>query len=81
MGTAQPTIARLERGDYQAYSMATLAKVARTLGSRLRVELEPAGVAGPAVERPAPSEGQTKMISTSYRPPGLRLPLLTPLPG
>ncbi len=41
MGTAQPTIARLERGDYQGYSVATLAKAARALGCRLRVELEP----------------------------------------
>ena len=53
MGTAQPAIARLERGDYQAYSVATRAKVARTLGSRLRVELEPAGVAESSPERQA----------------------------
>ncbi len=44
MGTAQPTIARLERGDYRGYSVATLAKAARALGCRLRVELEPARV-------------------------------------
>jgi transcriptional regulator with XRE-family HTH domain len=51
MGTAQPTIARLERGDYQGYSLATLAKAARALGCRLRVELEPARVSEPSPER------------------------------
>lgn len=42
MGTAQPTVARLERGDYMGYTVATLAKAARALKARLRVELEPA---------------------------------------
>ena len=51
MGTAQPTIARLERGDYRGYSVATLAKAARALGCRLRVELEPARVSEPSAER------------------------------
>lgn len=42
MDTAQPTVARLERGDYGGYTVRTLAKVARALGRRLRIELEPA---------------------------------------
>ncbi len=41
MGTVQPTIARLERGDYRGYTMTTLAKVAQALRRRLRIELEP----------------------------------------
>jgi transcriptional regulator with XRE-family HTH domain len=42
MGTSQPTVARLERGEYAgSYTVATLARAAHALGHRLRVELEP----------------------------------------
>ncbi len=41
MGTAQPTVARLERGDYYSYTVASLAKAARALKCRLRIEFEP----------------------------------------
>ena len=39
MGTSQPAVARLERGDYGGYRLATLDKAARALGRVLRVEL------------------------------------------
>ena len=42
MGTAQPTIARLERGDYRGYTVMTLAKAALALGRSLRLGLGPA---------------------------------------
>ena len=42
MGTSQPTVARLERGDYRGYTLTTLAKAAGALRHRLRIELEPA---------------------------------------
>ena len=41
MGTAQPTVARLERGDYRGYTVSTLVKAAQALKCRLRVEFEP----------------------------------------
>ena len=41
MGTSQPAVARLERGDYGGYRLATLDKAARALGRVLRVELAP----------------------------------------
>ncbi len=42
MRTSQPAVARLERGDYTGYKIATLEKAAFALGRRLRVELGPA---------------------------------------
>ena len=42
MGTSQPAVARLERGDYWGSTLTTLAKVAHALGRGLRVELPPA---------------------------------------
>jgi len=39
MGTSQPAVARLERGDYGGYRLTTLGKAARALGRVLRVEL------------------------------------------
>ncbi len=41
VGTAQPTVARLERGEYRGYTTRTLAKIAHALHRRLRIELEP----------------------------------------
>ncbi len=39
MGTSQPAVARLEQGGYRGYTLATLARAARALGRRLKVEL------------------------------------------
>lgn len=41
MGTSQPAVARLEHGSYRGYTLATLARAARALGHRLKVELIP----------------------------------------
>ncbi len=47
MGTSQPAVARLEQGGYRGYTLATLARAARALGRRLKVELIPS--AGPGL--------------------------------
>jgi transcriptional regulator with XRE-family HTH domain len=41
MRTSQPAVARMERGDYRGYTLASLSKAAYALGRRLRVELIP----------------------------------------
>jgi transcriptional regulator with XRE-family HTH domain len=41
MGTSQPAVARMERGDYGGYTIKALTKAAHALGQRLRVELVP----------------------------------------
>lgn len=40
MGTSQPAVARLERGDYGGYRVGTLVKAAHALGRRLSITLE-----------------------------------------
>ncbi len=41
MGTSQPAVARMERGNYGGYTIRALTKAAGALGHRLRVELVP----------------------------------------
>ncbi len=49
MGTSQPAVARMERGNYGGYTIKALAKAAGALGHQLRVEL----VSSPRYGRPA----------------------------
>lgn len=41
IGTKQAGVARMERRDYQGYTVATLAKIAAAAGGRLEVRLAP----------------------------------------
>jgi transcriptional regulator with XRE-family HTH domain len=43
IGTKQAGVARMERRDYQGYTVATLAKIAAAAGGRLEVRLAPSG--------------------------------------
>jgi transcriptional regulator with XRE-family HTH domain len=43
IGTKQAGIARMERRDYQGYTVATLAKIAAAMGGRLEVRLALSG--------------------------------------
>lgn len=43
IGTKQAGVARMERRDYQGYTVATLAKIAAAAGGRLDVRLAPSG--------------------------------------
>lgn len=50
MGTSQPAISRLEDINYSSWSVATLKKLARALGVRLRVSFETFGSLVPEYE-------------------------------
>ena len=41
MGTSQPAVARMERGDYGGYTIKALSKAAHATGFQLRVDLVP----------------------------------------
>jgi transcriptional regulator with XRE-family HTH domain len=41
IGTKQAGVARMERRNYQGYTVATLAKIAAATGARLEVRLDP----------------------------------------
>ena len=46
IGTKQAGVARMERRDFQNYTLVTLAKIAAAIGGRLEVRLAPPGRSG-----------------------------------
>jgi transcriptional regulator with XRE-family HTH domain len=55
IGTKQAGVARMERRDYQGYTVVTLAKIAAAIGGRLEVRLAPPGRSG---KRQLPARSQ-----------------------